>query len=108
MKSLTTFEETLLIAVYLIGENAYSVIIHQKILQMTGNDIVLGSLYNGLDQLSKKRYLKKKKSEPVSEKGGKSKMYYSVSTEGINALEETRRLRNSLWNEMPDVFYKES
>ena len=105
MKSLTTYEETLLIAVYLLGENAYSVTIHQKILQMTGNDIVLGSLYNGLDQLLKKGYLKKKKSEPVSEKGGKSKMYYNVSSEGIEALEETRKLRNSLWNEMPDMFY---
>ncbi len=107
MKSLTVFEETVLIAIYRLQEDAYSVSIHQKIFEMTGKDIVIGSLYNALDQLLKKGYLGKQKGEPAAEKGGKSKMYYYILKDGFLAMEQTRKLHTILWDDLPDVLYKE-
>ena len=59
MKSLTVFEETVLLAIYRLKNSAYSVTIHQKIMELTGTDVIIGSLYNALDQLLKKGYLLK-------------------------------------------------
>jgi len=103
MKVLTVLEETVLTAIYILKDNAYSVSIHQKILEMTGKDLIIGSLYNALDQLQKKGYLIKKKGDPISEKGGKSKMFYHISKDGLTALEETRKFHSVLWSELPEA-----
>ncbi len=108
MKTLTVFEETVLFAIYRLGEQAYSVDIHQKILEMTGKNVIIGSLYNALSQLLKKGYLNKQKGAPVSAQGGKSKMYYKISKIGLKAMQETRDMHEKLWNEIPHVIYKES
>ncbi|MFH1942925.1 MAG: hypothetical protein ABIL68_12560 [bacterium] len=38
MKRLTVIEETVMLAVYRLKKNAYSVTIHREILEMTGKD----------------------------------------------------------------------
>lgn len=108
MRILTALEETVLIVIYRLGEDTYSVNIHQKILEMTGKDMIIGSLYNVLDQLSKKGYLNKKRGTPVSQKGGKRKMFYFISREGFKALEETKRQQSILWEGLPDKFTRET
>ncbi len=105
MKKLTALEESILITIFRLKDDAYSVSIHRKLFEMTGSDMIIGSLYNVLDQLSKKGYLNKKRGYPVSERGGKSKMYYSVSKDGLKALDETRKLHTKLWNGLPDILY---
>ncbi|MFC1564696.1 PadR family transcriptional regulator [candidate division KSB1 bacterium] len=106
MNTLTVLEQTVLIAIFKLGNEAYSVTIHRKILEITGADMIIGSLYNVLDQLYKKGRLLKSRGEPLSEKGGKSRMYYSISEEGLKALEETKRFHNTLWDGMPEVLYE--
>ncbi len=108
MKSLTVFEETVMLSIYRLGKNAYSVTIHQEILAMTGKDVIVGTLFRALDQLCRKGYLDKNKSKPVSEKGGKSKMFYTITEIGYKAMEQTRKMHEKMWKEIPDVLYKRS
>ncbi len=103
MKSLTVFEETILLAVYRLKENAYSLTIHRMILEMTGKDVILGTLFNALDQLYRKGLLVKTKGKPVHEKGGKSKMFYCISGAGFEALEQSRKMHENIWKEIPKV-----
>ena len=105
MKRLTVIEETVMLAVYRLGENAYSVTIHQKILEMTGKDMIIGTLFNALRQLHHKGYLLKTKGTPLQ--GGKRIMLYRISKEGFKALEQTRAMHSRIWNEIPDVLYRE-
>ena len=98
MKSLTIFEEAVMLAVYRLHQNAYSVTIHQEILALTGKDVVLGTLFRTLDQLFRKGFLTKIKGEPVKMKGGKSKMFYCITDEGYQAMEQTRKMHEKLWN----------
>ena len=101
MKKLTVMEETVMLAVYRLKNNAYSVTIHQKILEMTGKDVIIGTLFNTLKQLHYKGYLEKTAGKPV--KKGKSIVLYRISQEGFKALEQTRAMHNRIWSQIPEL-----
>ena len=104
MKRLTVVEETVMLAIYRLKGDAYSVTIHQEILEMTGKDMIIGTLFNTLKQLHHKGYLMKTKGKPV--KGGKSIVLYRISKEGIGALEQTRQMNSRIWAQIPEVLYR--
>lgn len=106
MKKLTVMEETIMLAIYRLKDDTYSVTIHQKILEMTGKDMIIGTLFNTLKQLHHKGYLMKRKDRPVQEKGGKSIMLYQITKEGFEALEQTRVMHNKIWEQIPKVLYR--
>ena len=106
MKKLTVIEETVMLAVYRLGDNAYSVTIHQKILEMTGKDMIIGTLFNTLKQLYHKGYLQKTSGKPA--KGGKSIVLYQIKKEGFKALEQTRAMHKQIWDQIPKVLYRGS
>ena len=108
MKSLTVFEEIVMLAIYRLNQNAYSVTIHQEILSLTGKDVILGTLFRALDQLNRKGYLTKNKGKPIKAKGGKSKMFYVITDEGYQAMEQTRKMHEKIWDNIPDVLPKKS
>ncbi len=108
MKRLTVIEETVMLAIYRLKDNAYSVTIHQKILEMTGKNVIIGALFNTLKQLYRKGYLIKTLEKPVQGKGGKNIILYQISEEGFKALEQTRAMHIKIWNEIPKVLYKSS
>ena len=108
MKKLTVFEETVMLAIYRLKENAYSVTIHQKIFDMTGKDIIVGTLFNTLKQMYRKGYINKKRGRPIHTKGSKSIIFYTISKEGFLALEQTRDMHKQIWKQIPAVLNKDS
>ena len=104
MKKLTVVEETVLLAIYRLEENAYSVTIHQAVLEMTGKDMIIGTLFNTLKQLHHKGYLLKSKGKPA--KGGKPIVLYRISNGGLQAMEQTRSMNEKIWSQIPDVLYR--
>jgi len=103
MYKLTLAEEIILTVILRLKENAYGVTIRKKIAEVTKSDIAYGTLYNLLGQLVRKGYVLKKRSQPTRERGGRSRMYYTLTKTGINALEEARELHKSLWESIPDI-----
>ncbi len=101
MKKLTINEQIFLIAIWHLSEEAYGVKIREKIKDLTGNWLMLGTLYNTLDQLIKKGYVDTRKGEPSKQRGGHNKVYYSLSQTGVTALKESRELQNKLWEDVP-------
>jgi DNA-binding PadR family transcriptional regulator len=99
MYDLTKHEEILLISILHLKENAYGVYIRRKIKQTSGKQWNYGTLYRKLDHLVIKGLLVRKEGIPMPEKGGRRKKYYSLTKEGINALQEAYTLQKSLWGE---------
>ncbi|MFC1493144.1 PadR family transcriptional regulator [candidate division KSB1 bacterium] len=97
MKYLTLNEEALMLAIWKLKEDAYPVTIRDEFMKMTGKNVVYGALYNSLDYLLKKGMVDSRKGDPTPEKGGKRKVYFSLSKEGIEALHKTRELHASIW-----------
>ncbi|MFC1554847.1 PadR family transcriptional regulator [candidate division KSB1 bacterium] len=98
MKYLTLNEETLLITIWKLKDNAYPVAIRNEFIKMTGKSVVYGALYNSLDYLLKKGYVNSKKGAPTPEKGGKRKVFFSLSDQGIQALKATKEFHDSIWD----------
>lgn len=103
MKKLTINEQIFLIAIWHLGDEAYGVNIREKISELTGISILFGTLYNTLDYLVKKGYVKTRRGEITPQRGGNNKVYYSISKTGKTALNNAKKLHAKLWEGIPDL-----
>ncbi len=101
MKLLTRIEELILFSIWSLGKNAYCIPIHEQIVKLTGENILLGSIYMPLDRLVRREYLHSFLSESTPERGGRHKRIYTLSPEGMKALEKIRNLHNHMWEGVP-------
>jgi len=97
MNYLTISEEILLMAIWKLKENAYGVKIRKKVSEMTKQNITYGTLYSSLDQLVRKGLVTKSIGDPTPERGGRRKIFYQISPQGIKSMKESKKLHESLW-----------
>ena len=98
MSQLTRNEEIVLLSVLRLEGDVYGVLIKRQIRELTRNDWNYGLLYSTLDQLVKKGLLVKREGKPMPERGGRRKIYYSLSRSGKISLEQAYALKESLWD----------
>ena len=98
MSQLTRNEEIVLLSILRLEGAAYGVIIKQQIRELTRSDWNYGLLYSTLDQLVKKGMLIKREGKPMPERGGRRKIYYTLSRSGQRALERAYALKEALWD----------
>lgn len=101
MDELTRIEETVLVAVWRLGDKAYGYAIRKYMAQELRKEISLGNLYSVLYQMHKKGYVRKSVGEPTQPRGGKPKIYYSVLPSGIEALRTARESNELVWKAVP-------
>ncbi|MFC1725035.1 PadR family transcriptional regulator [candidate division KSB1 bacterium] len=97
MRILARAEELVLLAVYRLNKDAYSVPIRAHLSQITGNDWSFGAIYVPLDRLEKKGYLMSILTDPTAERGGRSKRVYKLTNEGSKALLEIKKVEKAIW-----------
>lgn len=102
-QELTIQEEIILTAIWRLEKDAYGVAIRKKVEEVTRKKLMYGTLYNTLSQLLRKGYVLKIKGDPTPERGGRSKMYYQVTQDGLKALHKTRELHRSIWKGIPEL-----
>lgn len=107
MKKLTINEQIFLIAIWHLKDEAYGIKIRERIIELTGSSMVFGTLYNTLDYLVKKRYVTAKKRNPEEDSQNRKRVYYSITKQGIEALQAARELQFNLWKNIPDFSWKE-
>src|SRR6476646_10648313 len=86
------FEQLVITAILAVGEkNAYGLAIQRKLQELYGGgkEVNLGSVYVTLDRLQVKKFVKSWRSEPLPERGGRSRRCYVVLPEGKRALQES-------------------
>ncbi len=83
--------------------NAYGVSVMDEIHQQTGRKVNISAVHTALDRLEKKNYLSSKVGGATSERGGRSKRYFTVTNLGVQALEINRKVRNDLYEKIPAV-----
>jgi PadR family transcriptional regulator PadR len=101
MKKITILEEIILTTILRLKEQAYGVAIRQKVADLINKDLLYGTLYNTLDQLFRKGYVNKTLGKPSPERGGRGKIFYSLTPKGTKALQESRDLHKKLWKGLP-------
>lgn len=97
MKDLTSLEQMILGAIWSLDEDAYGVSIKKRVVDLSGRDLMYGTLYNALAQLVRKELVAKSKGEPTPERGGRGKIFYRLTPLGIRAFREAYLVQHSFW-----------
>jgi DNA-binding PadR family transcriptional regulator len=103
MIEITVLEEIILTTIFRLKDEAYGVSIRQKVSEITKKDIIYGTLYNTLDQLLRKGYVRKRLGKPTPQRGGRSKIYYSLTAKGAKALQNARELHQKIWDGISEL-----
>jgi DNA-binding PadR family transcriptional regulator len=103
MKILTMLEQIILASILILKEEAFGISIRKKARELSGKNIMYGALYNVLDQLHRKGYVTKTKRKPSPQEGGHIRIYYTLTPEGMTALEEVHALQKSIWAQLAKV-----
>jgi PadR family transcriptional regulator PadR len=83
------FEHVVILALMRLREDAYGVTVRQEIEARTGREVSIGAVYATLDRLQRKGYVKSHLGEPTAERGGRSKRFFRVTSEGKAAVNRT-------------------
>lgn len=105
MKEISKAEEMVMLAIWRLDNFAYGVSIRRQVLLDTGKDYTFGTLYGLLRQLAHKGYVEKVKGDPTPEKGGRSKTYFKLGKEGIQALKEAYSLHKQVWRDISEMTF---
>ncbi len=99
MKDLTLTEEMILWAAWKLKTDAYGVTIRKQVSERTGRIFPYGTLYGILAKLCRKGFVTKKVSAPTPIRGGRSRNYYTITSQGREALKAAMDLKKSLWDD---------
>ena len=86
-------QELILLTIMANDNRAYGVIIQEDLKNSLGRKLSRGSLHTALSRLESKGFLVSELGEPTPERGGKSKKYYSVTSEGKRVIALAKELR---------------
>jgi DNA-binding PadR family transcriptional regulator len=100
-ESLGHFELLVLLAVLHEGEEAYGVPIGHAIEQSTGKPVILASVYNTLERLEQKGFVRSTMGDPTPQRGGRAKRLFSVTSAGLREVRAAKKALTVLWRGVP-------
>src|SRR5690242_3949999 len=89
-------EEIILLALVGVGGESYGVLIYEKVEEARERFTSLGAIYATLDRLEQRGFVSSRLGEPTAERGGRAKKYFKIEGEGMPALDEAERVRQSM------------
>ncbi|NNE70594.1 MAG: PadR family transcriptional regulator [Rhodothermales bacterium] len=101
MKQLTRADETLLVAIHCLGDDAFSTSILEELLERADKKVTVGSLWVSLDSLAERGFVRKH--PKPGDSGGRPRVYYRLSPKGRRALKRSRELHERLWSGVPPL-----
>lgn len=98
-------EELILLVVANLFDNAYGIVIKNEVEEKCNRSITISTVHNVLQRLQEKDYLESRYSDPTPERGGKRKLLFRVTIAGQRALANSRSMRESLWQTIPEMAF---
>jgi PadR family transcriptional regulator PadR len=102
-KLMTRNEEIIVLVILKLKDNAYGVSIRRQIYQDMGDRWSFASIYQPLDNLVRKNFVKRIKGNPTARRGGKSKFYYEVTPDGKRTLQKIKKAHEKIWSGIPEI-----
>ncbi|MEM8894187.1 MAG: PadR family transcriptional regulator [Bacteroidota bacterium] len=104
--NLGELEEIVLLVVANLYDHAYGVAVKVEIEEKCQRHITISTAHNVLQRLQEKGFLDSRYSEPTKERGGKRKLLFRVTKSGQEALVNSRKMREALWQTIPELAFK--
>lgn len=106
MKLLTRAEEYVLLAIWRMGNDAYSLKLQKAIHEISGEKWSLGTIYAPLERLEKRGYIDSYFSETTPERGGRQRRIYRLTRDGKKALVHIKSVQETFWAGLPDLSFE--
>lgn len=97
MRSLTANEETILLAVLRLKQDAHGLAVKRQIRDVTGRDYLYSTLYTTIEQLVRKGYLDRRSGDPSPRRGGKRRIFFTLTPAGRQALRSSFDRQKAVW-----------
>ena len=91
------FEQLVLLSILRLGEGAYALPIRHELDARGHRSISRGALYTALERLEAKGLAASELGEPLRQRGGRARRYYTVTADGLEALRHSRRTLERFW-----------
>jgi PadR family transcriptional regulator PadR len=101
--TLSNFELMVMLAIIRIGDGAYGVSISDEIEATTGNEVLLGSVYDAVNRLEEKGLIESSLGEATPERGGRAKRHFRTTSKGLGLVRETQKSLVKLWKGLPQL-----
>ncbi|MBE9463666.1 helix-turn-helix transcriptional regulator [Dyadobacter subterraneus] len=99
------FEEVVLLSIASLWDDAYSVAVLEVLNKRLARPMSLGAVHRTMQRLEEKRLVSSRFGEASAERGGRRKRLFTVTMAGEQALRETRRVRNELWDNISETAF---
>lgn len=96
------FEELVLLTVAVLNGEAYGISIAELIEKESNRSVTISTIHNVLYRLEDKGYVKSELGGATAERGGRKKRLFYITASGHAVLNESKQLRNKLWDSMPE------
>jgi DNA-binding PadR family transcriptional regulator len=103
MNSLGYLEETVLLLVMTMDEDAYGFTVSEAYQKHTGKSISISAVHTVLSRLEKKGLIKSEMKGATDVRGGRRKRIFSATTLGYEVVQDIRLSRERLWNMLPNA-----
>ncbi|MEL6559260.1 MAG: PadR family transcriptional regulator [Bacteroidota bacterium] len=100
--SIGELEELVLIVVAILQTEAYGVNVMEEISSQTERKVNISAIHTTLDRLENKGLLSSELGGATATRGGRRKRIFTMTSTGRKVLEDTRAMRNKLYNQIPD------
>ena len=90
------FEEAVLIVMSRGGVEVTTNEIHAALSDALGREASFGAIFTTLDRLTEKKFVTRRKGDPLPQRGGKARNFYTITGGGRAALAEAQRSANAL------------
>jgi DNA-binding PadR family transcriptional regulator len=90
-------EELVLLSVLRLGEGAYGAGVRDELKTEAGRSVSVSTVYVTLMRLEEKGYVRSWMGEATATRGGKARRHFSLSPQGLEALEAVRKVRDRMW-----------
>ncbi len=97
------FEEIVLLTVGILHGNAYGVTIRDEIENRLGRVVSIGALQTTLRRLEKKGLLESNHGESDKSRGGRPKLFFTMTSLGKRSLDNVKETRDHLWSALPQT-----
>jgi PadR family transcriptional regulator, regulatory protein PadR len=93
---LSALEQQVMLAMLRLHPSGYGITIREHIAEKTGKTYSLGSVYAVLDRVEEKGYSTSRLGEPTAERGGRAKIYFTLTASGETTLKRSLEALRSL------------
>lgn len=91
MESLGLLDQLIMLAILRQHPSAYGVSIKDEIEGRANRSYSVGAIYAALDRLDEKGLISARKGEPTAERGGRRKLYFTLTAPGQASLQQSLR-----------------